>query len=124
MQLGAWPSRCCALQQRCCCASVGPPSPLFHALQPPSFYLEDDTVPIVNLCFAGVLMPALVACCALFFYRVYRWGGWLGLRQAQGHTCRESWRCPDQQGLLQQGEGCQGRHAEQASTASPPAGQT
>jgi hypothetical protein len=56
-----------------CSKSACPPLPHPRWLQPPTFFLEDNTVPVVNLCFAGVLMPALVVCCALFFYRVYRW---------------------------------------------------
>ena len=41
--------------------------------QPDSHYLEDNAVPIINLCFGGVLLPALLACWLMFFYRVYRW---------------------------------------------------
>ncbi|EFN59469.1 hypothetical protein CHLNCDRAFT_138062 [Chlorella variabilis] len=40
--------------------------------KPDSHYLEDNAVPIINLCFGGVLLPALLACWLMFFYRVYR----------------------------------------------------
>jgi hypothetical protein len=40
--------------------------------KPNNYYLSDQTVPIMNICFAAVLLPALLACCGLFFWRVYR----------------------------------------------------
>ncbi|KAI7844547.1 hypothetical protein COHA_001905 [Chlorella ohadii] len=40
--------------------------------KPNDYYLSDQTVPILNICFAAVLLPALLACWALFIWRVYR----------------------------------------------------
>lgn len=40
--------------------------------QPNNYYLSDETVPILNICFAAVLLPALLACFGLFWWRVYR----------------------------------------------------
>lgn len=40
--------------------------------QPNNFYLSDETVPILNICFAAVLLPALLACFGLFWWRVCR----------------------------------------------------
>ena len=61
----------CAWRLRPCL----PPLPPLHHTQPDSHYLQENTVPTINLCFAGILLPALLACWLMFFYRVYRWEG-------------------------------------------------
>lgn len=42
------------------------------ALQPGNHYLLNNTIPILNICFASVLLPALLACWAIFGWRVVR----------------------------------------------------
>ena len=41
-------------------------------LQPEDYYLQDDTVPLVNISFGAVLCSALLACWFVFVRRVYR----------------------------------------------------
>lgn len=40
--------------------------------QPDSYYIQNNLIPITNLSFAGVLCPALLVACCMFYYRVYR----------------------------------------------------
>ena len=42
------------------------------AAQPDDYYLQDDTVPILNVAFGGVLVAAMFTCWVIFFYRLYR----------------------------------------------------
>lgn len=41
-------------------------------LQPDDYYLHKGTIPWLNLGFAAALTPALLACWATFFFRIYR----------------------------------------------------
>ncbi|PSC73217.1 DEAD-box ATP-dependent RNA helicase 50 isoform A [Micractinium conductrix] len=41
--------------------------------QPGNHYLLNNTIPILNICFASVLLPALLACWAIFGWRVVRY---------------------------------------------------
>lgn len=54
------------------------PSTIHSALQPDSYFIESNTIPILNLAFAGVLGTCLLSCWLIFIVRVYRWVGWDG----------------------------------------------
>lgn len=55
--------------------------PCLPLLQPHDYYLQSDSLLVTNLCIGCVLCAAMLACWALFFFRVYRWGGRLGAEE-------------------------------------------
>jgi hypothetical protein len=68
---------CCPRLLWPCCPRLTPASQLHspalpRLLQPEDYYLQDDTVPLVNISFGAVLCSALLACWLVFVRRVYR----------------------------------------------------
>ena len=61
---------------RLCNTNVGPARPTSR--RPPAwpqgdaYFLLEDTIPTLNLCFGGVVLAALAAFSGLFWWRVYR----------------------------------------------------